>query len=173
MDSKNALGRSFAVIAALKVWKSNQPTVSVMAKPTPRVFAGKNYDKGGLVIAPVTAKIQDIDPSVRQPATAVAIAFKGDRYPQVSALPDGSKTSYTEFWSVRCAQDRKRANAEEVSQTVALTDEVHGGQVVAAVPCVVNFKAIKEGEEVILYKTKVDKHAGTRSVSSAKRAKTA
>ena len=159
---------------------SRSPEVKVVEKPSKGVWALKDYGKDKLVMVPFTSNIVVYAASMKAPPNSVELATIDGTH-KVYALPkaSGTKTSHVvPYWYVRTTSHTDEANTMVSDNIKVCTQYTFQGQLAGnmssekILPILVNHKAIKKGEEVVVWRPATCSAAtSSGSSSSSKRAR--
>ncbi len=123
----------------------NQANIAftIQRHPVQRVFVKTHVAKDAMSLVPSTLRL---DSKVSEKCVELKVGSH-----TFAIAPCISKSCVGEYWALRRVADRKQANSEVVMRKVSVPLPTKP-TIEVVVPIIRNFKAIKENEEVVLFK---------------------
>jgi hypothetical protein len=159
----------------LLVQAVGKPSVRIQAKPTKTVFADTAFKPATCVLVPESMNISTVMSGSAPPAAGIAVETDADTDVKFFASPsplimDDAKQPLTSpFWAVKTTAEPSEANMQLIQMSTKTTGKIDGKPALnreIKFWVLSNHKALKKGDELIVYKAD-SKGDSSKSASAA------
>ena len=148
----------------------------ILVKPARALYASRDYDVAELIVAPASHSIT-VDPKAdadyNYKAAMVTIESEGGAKLNVVVNPEAPSEKFaSQYWCIDDNADQSKTNCEIVMKVLKmrkpnLNAKNTNPMLSISVPCITNVKAIKENEEIIVYRPAPKKAVKKRAPTTA------